>query len=66
MLPASSVSGFYFSHPEARFFALGRLGRDQLVDYAQRCGDSLQECERWLSPVLGYEPEANAQLEVLY
>jgi 5-methyltetrahydrofolate--homocysteine methyltransferase len=56
MLPASSVSGFYFSHPEAKYFAVGRLGRDQVEEYARRKGMPLAEAERWLSPNLGYEP----------
>lgn len=55
--PAASVSGIYFAHPEARYFNLGRIGRDQVADYAQRCGVSTSESERWLSPNLGYEPE---------
>ena len=58
MLPASSVSGYYFSHPEAKYFAVGRLGRDQVEEYARRKGMSLAEAERWLSPNLGYEPAA--------
>ncbi len=57
MLPASSVSGLYFSHPEARYFAVGRIGRDQAEDYAARKGMELAEVERWLAPNLGYEPE---------
>ena len=56
MWPASSVSGLYFAHPRARYFTIGRLGRDQVEDYARRCGMSLLEAERWLSPSLGYEP----------
>jgi 5-methyltetrahydrofolate--homocysteine methyltransferase len=52
MLPAASVSGFYFWHPEARYFGLGRIGRDQLEDYARRKGWSLEEAERWLAPNL--------------
>ena len=58
MQPASSVSGFYFSHPEARYFAVGRLGKDQVEEYARRKGMPLAEAERWLSPNLGYEPAA--------
>jgi 5-methyltetrahydrofolate--homocysteine methyltransferase len=54
MYPASSVSGIYFSHPESRYFAVGKIGKDQVVDYAARKGMSLEECERWLAPVLGY------------
>jgi 5-methyltetrahydrofolate--homocysteine methyltransferase len=52
MLPAASVSGFYFWHPQARYFGLGRIGRDQLVDYARRKGWTLPEAERWLAPNL--------------
>ena len=56
MLPAASVSGFYFSHPEARYFATGRVDRDQVEDYARRRGASVEQAERWLAPVLSYEP----------
>jgi 5-methyltetrahydrofolate--homocysteine methyltransferase len=56
MLPAAAVSGWYFAHPEARYFGVGRLGRDQVADYARRKGWSLTEAERWLAPSLGYEP----------
>ncbi|MDQ3871745.1 MAG: cobalamin-dependent protein, partial [Chloroflexota bacterium] len=52
MLPASSVSGYYFWHPQARYFGLGRIGRDQLLDYARRKGWSVPETERWLAPNL--------------
>ncbi len=55
MLPASAVSGWYFSHPEARNFGVGKIGRDQVEDYAARKGWSLDEAERWLAPNLGYE-----------
>ncbi|MGB5539593.1 MAG: methionine synthase [Gammaproteobacteria bacterium] len=55
MLPTASVSGLYFAHPEARYFGIGKIGRDQVEDYAKRKGMSLSEAERWLSPVLGYE-----------
>lgn len=55
MYPAASVSGWYFSHPESRYFGIGRVGRDQVEDYAKRKGMSLAEAEKWLSPVLGYE-----------
>jgi 5-methyltetrahydrofolate--homocysteine methyltransferase len=57
MWPASAVSGFYFSHPEAKYFAVGKLGRDQVADYARRKGMDLATVERWLSPNLGYEPD---------
>jgi 5-methyltetrahydrofolate--homocysteine methyltransferase len=56
MLPASAVSGFYFSHPQSAYFAVGKLGRDQLEDYARRKGVALEEAERWLAPYLAYEP----------
>jgi 5-methyltetrahydrofolate--homocysteine methyltransferase len=56
MLPAASVSGLYFSHPEAKYFSVGRIGRDQLESYAKRKGMSLEEAERWLGPNLAYDP----------
>jgi 5-methyltetrahydrofolate--homocysteine methyltransferase len=56
MQPASSVSGFYFSHPESRYFAVGKVGRDQIADYARRKGIPVAEAERWLAASLGYEP----------
>jgi 5-methyltetrahydrofolate--homocysteine methyltransferase len=58
MTPPASVSGLYFSHPEARYFMVGRLGRDQVEDYARRKGIALDEAERWLGPNLAYAPEA--------
>jgi 5-methyltetrahydrofolate--homocysteine methyltransferase len=54
MYPASSVSGYYFSNPHSRYFGLGKIGKDQVEDYALRKGMSLKEAEKWLSPVLGY------------
>jgi 5-methyltetrahydrofolate--homocysteine methyltransferase len=56
MWPGSSVSGLYFAHPESKYFAVGKLGRDQLLDYHIRKGMTLQEVERWLGPYLNYEP----------
>jgi 5-methyltetrahydrofolate--homocysteine methyltransferase len=56
MLPAAAVSGFYFAHPEAKYFAVGKIGRDQVEDYARRKGMDLRTVERWLSPNLNYEP----------
>jgi len=56
MHPAASVSGLYFAHPQARYFALDRITRDQVEDYARRKGMAVAEVERWLSPNLGYEP----------
>ena len=55
MWPAASVSGFYFSHPESRYFGLGKIYEDQVKDYAQRKGMSIEEIEKWMSPVLGYK-----------
>ena len=55
MHPAASVSGFYFAHPQARYFSVGKIGRDQVEDYARRKGVALAEAERWLSPNLAYE-----------
>ena len=57
MLPASSVSGFYLSHPAASYFAVGKVGRDQIADYAKRSGLSVVEAEKWLAPYLAYELE---------
>jgi len=57
MYPTAAVSGFYFSHPEARYLAVGRIDRDQVLDYARRKGMTVEEVERWLAPNLGYEPE---------
>ena len=60
MWPASSVSGLYFAHPESKYFAVGKLGRDQLLDYHVRKGMTLPEVERWLGPYLNYEPAKTA------
>ena len=57
MHPASSVSGWYFSHPAAKYFNVGKLNRDQVDDYAKRKGMSVKEVEKWLGPVLAYEAE---------
>ena len=57
MMPASSVSGFYFSHPESAYFGIGKVSRDQVRDYAHRKGVDLPFMEKWLSPNLGYEPK---------
>ncbi len=54
MWPGSSVSGIYFAHPQARYFSLGKIGRDQVEDYAERKGMSVDEVERWLGPNLNY------------
>jgi 5-methyltetrahydrofolate--homocysteine methyltransferase len=58
MMPAASVSGLYFAHPEARYFTVGRVDRDQVESYARRKGMDLEEVERWLAPNLGYDSEA--------
>ena len=57
MLPLASVSGFYFSHPDSRYFAVAKIDRDQVADYARRKGWNLTQAERWLAPNLGYTPE---------
>jgi 5-methyltetrahydrofolate--homocysteine methyltransferase len=58
MYPAASVSGFYLSHSESKYFAVGKIGRDQVEDYARRKGMDLKVAERWLSPNLNYDPDA--------
>ncbi|NQU57136.1 MAG: hypothetical protein HQ513_07865, partial [Rhodospirillales bacterium] len=55
MLPAASVSGFYFSHPESQYFGIGKVSKDQVEDYAKRKGVTLEEAERWLAPSLDYD-----------
>ena len=57
MWPGASVSGWYYAHPQSQYFVVGRIGRDQVADYAARKGWTLAEAERWLSPNLGYDPE---------
>src|SRR5262249_62040810 len=56
MIPAASVSGLYFAHPQARYFTVGRLGDDQVASYARRKGESVERVERWLASNLAYEP----------
>jgi len=56
MAPASSVSGWYFNHPDSKYFGVGKLGRDQVTDYAKRKGQTQAEAERWLGPYLDYDP----------
>jgi 5-methyltetrahydrofolate--homocysteine methyltransferase len=60
MWPASSISGLYFSHPESRYFGIGKIERDQVEDYARRKDWSVTEAERWLAPQLNYDPRAAA------
>ena len=57
MTPAASVSGLYFAHPASRYFNVGRLGKDQVEEYAIRCGVERREAERWLAPNLAYDPD---------
>jgi 5-methyltetrahydrofolate--homocysteine methyltransferase len=56
MYPTAAVSGWYLAHPQARYFALGKIDRGQVEDYARRTQLTLAETERWLAPNLGYEP----------
>jgi 5-methyltetrahydrofolate--homocysteine methyltransferase len=56
MTPPSSVSGLYFAHPEAHYFGVGRIDRDQVEDYARRKGMAVRDVERWLGAILNYEP----------
>ena len=58
MLPTAAVSGWYFSHPQARYFGVGQIDRDQVASYAQRKGMTMTEAQRWLAPNLGYDPDA--------
>lgn len=64
MQPAAAVSGWYFSHPESQYFAVGKIDRDQLLDYAARAGISIDAAERNLAPNLGYEPAEPSQRDV--
>ena len=58
MSPSSSISGMYYAHPESRYFAVGKIDRDQVEDYAGCKKISVAEVERWLSPILGYDPRS--------
>jgi 5-methyltetrahydrofolate--homocysteine methyltransferase len=58
MLPTAAVSGFYYSHPESSYFSVGKVGRDQVEDYAQRKGMSVEAAQRWLASILGYSERA--------
>ena len=60
MHPTASVSGWYLSHPDSRYFAVGRIDGDQVADYVRRSGKSREEAERWLAPVIGYGPSSDA------
>ncbi len=61
MWPGASVSGLYFSHPDSHYFGVGRIERDQVEDYARRKGWTVAECERWLAPVLNYDPATSRE-----
>jgi 5-methyltetrahydrofolate--homocysteine methyltransferase len=56
MWPAAAVSGWYFAHPTSRYFGVGKIGKDQVEDYAARKKMTVSEVERWLSPILNYDP----------
>ncbi len=64
MWPAASVSGLYFSHPKSHYFGVGKIERDQVEDYAARKGWTVEEAERWLAPVLNYDPRSLASTKV--
>ena len=54
MNPGSSISGLYFSHPDSSYFGVGKINKDQVKDYAKRKSMSIEECEKWLGPILNY------------
>jgi len=56
MWPGASVSGLYFAHPESKYFGVGKIHRDQVLDYSRRKAMDLREVERWLGPYLDYDP----------
>ena len=60
MSPASSVSGLYFSHPESSYFGVGKINKDQVLDYANRKGVAVEDIEKWLGPNLSYSPKKAA------
>ncbi len=61
MWPGAAVSGLYFSHPQSEYFGVGKIGKDQVVDYARRKDMSLEDCERWLAPILNYVPGTESE-----
>ena len=63
MMPGAAVSGIYFSHPESYYFGVGKIDRDQTEDYARRKGWTLAKAEKWLAPILNYEPERGGERE---
>jgi 5-methyltetrahydrofolate--homocysteine methyltransferase len=62
MTPPASVSGLYFGHPDSHYFGVGKIDRDQVEDYAARKGWDVETCERWLAPILNYEPGEPARV----
>jgi 5-methyltetrahydrofolate--homocysteine methyltransferase len=64
MYPTSSVSGYYFGHPESKYFGLGKIGKDQVADYARRKGVSSAQAEKWLSPNLAYTPKLTSEPQI--
>jgi 5-methyltetrahydrofolate--homocysteine methyltransferase len=62
MWPGAAVSGLYFAHPEAKYFGVGKIGRDQMLDYQRRKEMSLEELERWLGPYLNYQPRSAVEV----
>jgi 5-methyltetrahydrofolate--homocysteine methyltransferase len=60
MTPPASVSGLYFAHPQAHYIGVGKIDRDQVEDYARRKGWRVEEAERWLAPILNYDPDEKA------
>jgi 5-methyltetrahydrofolate--homocysteine methyltransferase len=56
MYPTAAVSGWYFSHPDSKYFGLGQVSQDQVLDYAARKSMSVEEAEKWMAPFLNYEP----------
>ncbi len=64
MTPAAAIAGYYFAHPQARYFKLGPIGEDQVIDYARRKGITQAEAERWLGPNLGYDPRRGVTVTV--
>jgi 5-methyltetrahydrofolate--homocysteine methyltransferase len=59
MTPAAAVSGLFFAHPESEYFAVGKITAEQVTDYSQRKASSQDTVERWLAPILAYDPDDN-------
>jgi 5-methyltetrahydrofolate--homocysteine methyltransferase len=62
MTPTAAVAGLYFAHPDSRYFMVGKVGRDQVEDYARRTSMPMSVAERWLRPILGYEEDEPAKV----